>query len=166
MLINASRQREIADAVNTAKADKAYLETVEMCDKAIPMVRKRFEEGVSNAAIRGGTCFRCLLGVEGGQYGSSGMLAEILDELSYEPGKHNMWFDWKRAIEHRSDSKRGLYIWDRWDAMCMDLMEDLESNGYSVKVEKKSHYLSPEYESERTDPVSEVLADHYIKVTW
>lgn len=166
MLVNAKTQREVAKAVSNAKAEEKYKKTVELCDRAIPMVRERFEEGIAEKAMNGGRCFRCLLGVEGGQYSSAGILAEVLDEIEYGDGRHGIWHCWGSATRGRGYGRGEEYIRTSWNAMCLSLIDDLKANGYKVEVEKKSHPYSIEHQRECTDLLPEILANHFIQVTW
>lgn len=161
MLINASKQREVANAVNSAKAEQRFLDTVKLVDKVIPLIRKRFEEAISEAALKGGTSYRTTIGLE--DTARYGILSSILEkELMDEQGRTPLLYNWLR----RGNDRCSKYKWEAWERMCNELVADLEANGYGIQVMHKRHPYSANYKSECLDPIPEVLVDHTIEITW
>ena len=169
MLINAKRNAEIADAAKAAKAKANLTKYSTVADKAIPMVRERFEEEINERAEKGNRLYRCLLGISLGTSMCWGILADVLKELEPEFEKSIPFKStWAEGVRHSfPESTVREYIWNRWDAMCMDLVDDLKANGYEIVVEPSNYSEElDERVGNKLEPTSEVLANHYIQVKW
>jgi len=169
MLNNAKRNAEIADAATKAKKKANLAKYATVADKAIPMVRKMFENEVNRRAEKGNRSYRLVLGIHRGDYVHYGILYEALESLDPGIGKDiSKMSTWGEGIRRAfPESTVREYIWNLWDAMCLDLLDELEECGYEIVVEPKNYSeVLDTRNGKKLEPSPEILGDHFIQVKW
>ena len=162
MLIPASKQKAVAEAVKAAKTAERDTLVMEAANYAIPRARELYEEGISQSASKGSRQHSAQLGIEEVTGGCVyGCLGKALKER-YGEGNIPFVWDWAEALKGNRKGKRWKYVHDMWVDMCESLLTDLEDNGYSVESIRMSDWRRTWEE----EPTPSLLATHYLDVSW
>lgn len=162
MLISASKQRAVADAVESAREAEKDKAIMEAAMYAIPRARELFEKSIEEASLNGSHAVKHILGFNCGSYYNYGYVSKALHEKygDKHPGSYNWVFGLKGCY---NDKPRWKFVHKLWKQMVEELLDDLRENGYEVANIKT---LNSKYQNVLKEPNSELLVEHYLNVKW
>lgn len=156
MLIPASNQKAVAEAVNNANEAAKDKQVIEAANFAIPRAREMFEEGIEKSAKEGKHCYARNLGACTDWGCTSSALKERYGKsipFAYE------WNCALKGIEWQMKRGRWRYVHELWSDMCDRFVQDLIDLGYTVCVKGDGCV-------DRHELSEENLARFVLEVSW
>ena len=142
MLIPASKQRAVSDAVTSAKEAERDRALMEAAMYAIPRARELYEACIEKSAASGSRMVQEQLGFKCGSSSryNYGCVAEALEE-KYGNDFPETWH-WPSGLKGDYDNtKRWRFVHEMWVDMVEQFIADLRDNGYKVNAEKTPEEL-------------------------